>query len=474
MRRCFFAFTMVVLALAGSSALAATPAGAVDPPGTILVSVSGAPGSYAYGFCPTSTTFLPWGNAACADGSPNFAGFLSQGSSVAVSVPAGSYNGVLATGPGAFGPDGPVTVIAGQTTTCTLSMTAAPSCTSGPPTGTVVVTVGELSGSYASGLCLTPGLPVTGSPTCSDGSSANVQFGLAPGSSTTYSLTPGTYTGGLAALSPLAGGVYGPVYVTAGATANCTFTLAAAPSCVYPGPVTLVPAVGGSPVTIQSNTGTTLSAVTATLPAIPPPAGATLPVGVLGFQVNVANPGDSADVTVTLPAGSNPTGYLKFQNNVWVDFSSNATIAGDVVTLHLVDGGAGDGDGAADGVIVDPGAPIVGYGFGGFAAPVDGGKVNLVKAGRTIPVKWRVVDAAGAPVSDPASFVDLTSSGGACGTAGAGAIETHAPGSSGLKYGGDGQWHLNWKTSKAWSGECRTLTLRLDDGTSHTAQFRFK
>ncbi len=111
------------------------------------------------------------------------------------------------------------------------------SCSSGPPpgTGTVVVTVGETTESYASGLCLAPGLLILGSTTCSDGSSANIRFGLLPGSTTTYSLVPGTYTGGLAALSPtLAAGAFGPVNVTADTTVHCTFTMAAAPSCVYP------------------------------------------------------------------------------------------------------------------------------------------------------------------------------------------------------------------------------------------------
>jgi hypothetical protein len=31
-----------------------------------------------------------------------------------------------------------------------------------------------------------------------------------------------------------------------------------------------------------------------------------------------------------------------------------------------------------------------------------------------------------------------------------------------------------WKTSKAWSGSCRELTVALIDGTSHTARFRLK
>lgn len=36
------------------------------------------------------------------------------------------------------------------------------------------------------------------------------------------------------------------------------------------------------------------------------------------------------------------------------------------------------------------------------------------------------------------------------------------------------QYQLNWKTSKSWSGTCRQLSLRLDDGTIHTAQYYFE
>jgi hypothetical protein len=30
-----------------------------------------------------------------------------------------------------------------------------------------------------------------------------------------------------------------------------------------------------------------------------------------------------------------------------------------------------------------------------------------------------------------------------------------------------------WKTSGAWADTCRRLVLELDDGTTHTANFRF-
>jgi hypothetical protein len=113
--------------------------------------------------------------------------------------------------------------------------------------------------------------------------------------------------------------------------------------------------------------------------------------------------------------------------------------------------------------------------FSGFFAPIDNGVVNAAKAGRTIPVKYHLEQADGTPVSDGSSFVSLTSqsAGGTCGGAPSDAVETY-PGDSGLRYLGDGNWKFNWKTPKAYAGQCRTMTLTLDDGSTHEASFLFK
>jgi len=118
---------------------------------------------------------------------------------------------------------------------------------------------------------------------------------------------------------------------------------------------------GGGSVAITSPTGTTLSGVSASPVAgspVPPPSGAQFPAGVLGFTVSGVTPGGTADVTITMPPGSNPNGYFKLQGGVWVDFSSHVTIVGDVITLHLQDGDAFDTN-PAPGVIGDPGAAAV-------------------------------------------------------------------------------------------------------------------
>jgi hypothetical protein len=37
-----------------------------------------------------------------------------------------------------------------------------------------------------------------------------------------------------------------------------------------------------------------------------------------------------------------------------------------------------------------------------------------------------------------------------------------------------GNWQFNWKTQKSYAGQCRTMTLMLSDGTTHTASFTFR
>jgi hypothetical protein len=90
--------------------------------------------------------------------------------------------------------------------------------------------------------------------------------------------------------------------------------------------------------------------------------------------------------------------------------------------------------------------------------------LNTTKAGQTIPVKWRITDKDGIPISDPASFVSIKSYVVNWATFEydpTSFVDEPAVGSSGLQYLGDGWWQYNWKTSKAYSGQCRTMKLTL-------------
>jgi len=118
------------------------------------------------------------------------------------------------------------------------------------------------------------------------------------------------------------------------------------------------------------------------------------------------------------------------------------------------------------------------YTFVGFKQPVDNPPtVNTVNSGQTIPQKWQLFNSlTGAPISDPTSFVSLTSYQVLCGSWSgdvSSAVEELAPGSSGLQYLGNGSWQWNWQTSKAWAKTCRISVLKLKDGSEHTAKFNF-
>ncbi len=111
--------------------------------------------------------------------------------------------------------------------------------------------------------------------------------------------------------------------------------------------------------------------------------------------------------------------------------------------------------------------------FEGFLAPVDNlPTVNVVKAGRAVPVKFSLngdqglaVLAAGSPSSVPIacdSGAELD------------ALEpTETSGQSGLSYDASTDTYTYvWKTVKSWTG-CRRLTVTLTDGTAHSADFKF-
>lgn len=113
------------------------------------------------------------------------------------------------------------------------------------------------------------------------------------------------------------------------------------------------------------------------------------------------------------------------------------------------------------------------YVFSGFFSPVGNlPTLNVVNAGRAIPVKFSLsgdkglnIFATGYPASgviscnsnDPAVDVD----------------ETVTAGSSSLSYGG-GQYNYVWKTESSWVGTCRQLVVKLNDGSEHRANFKFK
>jgi hypothetical protein len=113
------------------------------------------------------------------------------------------------------------------------------------------------------------------------------------------------------------------------------------------------------------------------------------------------------------------------------------------------------------------------YIFDGFFAPlVNAPLVNRGPAGRTFPVKFRLADANGVSIANPAAIAAITVMPGACGAAAADVTgEETTVDVGGLKYDAStGVWHFNWKTTKSQVG-CWSLEIRLADGSAHRLGF---
>lgn len=114
------------------------------------------------------------------------------------------------------------------------------------------------------------------------------------------------------------------------------------------------------------------------------------------------------------------------------------------------------------------------HNFTGFHQPVDRlPTMNSVQAGQGIPVKFGLgggqgldVLASGYPQSqqiacDSTEPTDVIE-------------ETVTAGSSGLSYdAATDTYRYVWKTNKAWANTCRQFVLGLNDGTFHSANFKF-
>lgn len=114
------------------------------------------------------------------------------------------------------------------------------------------------------------------------------------------------------------------------------------------------------------------------------------------------------------------------------------------------------------------------FNFTGFFPPVDNlPTLNVTKAGQGIPVKFSLGGYQGLNIFETGY---PTSSMVACGSTAEDVVEqTTSAGSSSLTYDAEtDQYIYVWKTEKDWAGTCRTLVVKLSDGTHHLANFKFK
>jgi hypothetical protein len=85
----------------------------------------------------------------------------------------------------------------------------------------------------------------------------------------------------------------------------------------------------------------------------------SIPMGLTSFKLEVDQPGDTAEITI-YSSSPMPNRWFKYDPfNGWQDFTANASFSpdGTSVTLTITDGGDGDCDGVANGIIVDPSGP---------------------------------------------------------------------------------------------------------------------
>lgn len=201
------------------------------------------------------------------------------------------------------------------------------------------------------------------------------------------------------------------------------------------------------------------------------PQGATISTGAsqaYTAQALSASSGSLGDVTAATVFTISPDGSCN-------GAVCTATLPG----RHTVFGTYGGKTAAAT---LDVGGTTTPVMFQGFFQPIDMSQPSLIvwnalKAGQVVPVKW-LLELNGAPVSDPATFVGMSSYPVAC-TSGAGttddALEETAAGKSGLQYLGSGHWQFNWQTSQSYKGRCRAAVVSFSDGTtSPAAYFKFK
>lgn len=115
------------------------------------------------------------------------------------------------------------------------------------------------------------------------------------------------------------------------------------------------------------------------------------------------------------------------------------------------------------------------YNFAGFFPPINNPPVvNVVNAGRAIPVKFSLSGYKGlnifAPNSPSSGQVVCNSSDPAVTLE-----DTVTAGGSSLSYDAStDQYVYIWKTESSWAGTCRQLVVQLSDGSIHRADFRFK
>jgi hypothetical protein len=203
-------------------------------------------------------------------------------------------------------------------------------------------------------------------------------------------------------------------------------------------------------------------------PAEVPPPGANFEAGGAFYEIDTtAEFTPPVEICLTYDEGAyedeSAIALVHFEDPDWIDVTTNL----DEVANRV----CGSVDSFSPFGIVELRDP--GFDFEGFFKPVDNdGVLNLVSAGRAVPVKFSLggdqgmdIFAAGSPASVRV----------ACPSATLDTIETTTSATANsLSYDAAGDvYTFVWKTDKAWGGTCRELRVTFSDGTTEAALFKF-
>ncbi len=233
------------------------------------------------------------------------------------------------------------------------------------------------------------------------------------------------------------------------------------------------------------------------------PAGNVFPLGetIVSYTATDANGNSSAAVTQKVTVVDNTDPVVSCPANVTVYLPLNSTATSTTVTYPAATatdncpGSIGITYSQNSGTVFPVGPTVVTvtatdahgndatctftvtvlYNFTGFFQPVDNlPTFNEMKAGQAVPVKFSLSGNKGLNIfaadSPNSQQISCTS-----GAPVADVEETTNAGSSSLTYDASSdRYHYVWKTESGWKNTCRQLNVVLNDGSTHSANFKFK
>jgi len=105
------------------------------------------------------------------------------------------------------------------------------------------------------------------------------------------------------------------------------------------------------------------------------------------------------------------------------------------------------------------------YPWGGWQLPASAGTGRTLQPGRAVPIGF-TVPGAGSNAVTGVTVAEVSCSDGTAGP--------ESPADGAVRAGDAGSFQLVWKTSKAFAGGCRRLSVHLDDGSAHALVFDFR